>query len=128
MLLRPNKLYASLLISAIALTMSFAEIAHSYSKKDTPSTTQSKAHNTLVNIDPLHEIKRDLRAQLREQYPEEVVKWLEDNNLAERVLKRAQSQPELLKQVAEVRNHVNLKGSEKFINLLLAIAVAKSSR
>lgn len=130
LLLRQTFLAALLLLTCVGLALSFVDIAYSYSKDIEESTVtvptetvqQGEARNTLEHI------KHDLRLELQNEYPESAVRWLEENDLAERVLIRAHKKPELLKQVAQVREHVNLRNSEKYVNLILAVAVAQNSR
>jgi len=58
----------------------------------------------------------------------ELSSWLKKEGLDKRVLEKTKIRPELIRDVAQVRDHVNLRNSDKLINVLLAIEVARSSR
>ena len=101
-----------------ALTLSLAGLSVAVTGSETSQA------DIIQNSDTVLVSETDVRL---EGLSQETREWLAAEELDQRVAEAAEDNPELIGQVESLRERLIIKNSEKFVNILLAVAVARSS-
>lgn len=125
-----NKLSLFFSVSVVAFALSSLQLANSSNMSELIQQDETTLISSVAEDQGTSSSNRDVDQSVpikTSQISAETYEWLREEGLDQRVFTEAERNPHLLKEVDDVRNRLFIKNSDKFVNILLAIAVAQNS-